>query len=85
MTIPKGCLTSSLTILTNIVCKSHKSLYGLKQSPLAWYQRLVTHFVEQGFSQIESNANIYVKKILKEVSSFWQFIMWAMALLLGII
>jgi hypothetical protein len=61
------------------------SLHGLQQSPLAWYQRLVTHFVQLGFSQTESNANIYVKKLLKEVSLFWQFIMWTMALLLAII
>ncbi len=61
------------------------SLSGLKQSPLAWYQRHVTHYFQQGFSQTESNANIYVKKILKEVSLFWQFIMWRIALLLAII
>jgi hypothetical protein len=83
MIIPKECPTSSIT---NIVSKSHKSLYGLKQPPLIWYQWLVTHFVQQGFSQIESNVHIYVKKyILKEVSLFWEFIMWKMALFLAII
>jgi hypothetical protein len=60
MIIPKECPTSSIT---NIVSKSNKSLYGLKQSPLIWYQWFVTHFVQQGLSQIEFNVHIYVKNI----------------------
>jgi hypothetical protein len=44
MIIAKEYRTSSLT---NIVSKSHKSLDGLKQSPLIWYQWLVTHLVHK--------------------------------------
>ncbi|MCO5566825.1 hypothetical protein L7F22_020507 [Adiantum nelumboides] len=31
------------------VCKCNKALYGLKQSPRAWYEKVDTHLVKQGF------------------------------------
>ncbi len=67
MTISKGC--------PNIVCKSHKSLNGLRQSPQTQY--LLAE--QQGFTQIDFDADIYVKTNTKEGFIIWQFIMWTMA------
>ena len=33
----------------NRVCKLQKALYGLKQAPRAWYDRLKTFLLAQGF------------------------------------
>ena len=33
----------------NFVCKLKKSLYGLKQSPRAWYQKIDTFFCSKRF------------------------------------
>lgn len=38
-----------LTSEKELVCKLQKSLYGLKQSPRAWYQKLDNFLLENGF------------------------------------
>jgi hypothetical protein len=35
----------------HLVCKLKKSLYGLKPSPRAWYQRIDMFFTHEGFSR----------------------------------
>ena len=39
-----------------MVCRLHRSLYGLKQSPRAWFDRLISSIVQQ-FGMIRSNAD----------------------------
>ena len=39
----------------NMVCKLHKAIYGLKQSPRAWYAKLSSVLEEVGF--YSSNAD----------------------------
>ena len=39
----------------NLVCKLNKSLYGLKQSPCCWNEKLTSHMRSLGFK--ESNAD----------------------------
>jgi len=47
---------------TNLVCKLKKSLYGLKQSSRAWYQRLDQYLLLHGYQRLDSDANIYIKR-----------------------
>lgn len=46
-----------------IVCKILKSLYGLKQFSKAWCQCLDNYLILQGFQRLESDVNIYIKKL----------------------
>ncbi len=53
MEIIKGLHTSNNS---NMVCKLLKSLYGLQQSPQAWYQRLDSYLLSKGFKRIEVDS-----------------------------
>jgi hypothetical protein len=45
----------------HLVCKLKKSLYGLKQSPRAWYQCIDMFFTHEGFSRSQVDHSLYVK------------------------
>ncbi len=45
-----------------LVCKLKKSLYGLKQSPRAWYQRIDMFFTHECFSRSQADHSLYVKQ-----------------------
>ena len=49
---------------SNLVCKLHKSLYGLKQAPRAWYDKIDTYFLKNGFKCCISNPNMYVQNFV---------------------
>ena len=34
---------------SSLVCKLNKTLYGLKQAPRAWYEKIDTYFLKNGF------------------------------------
>jgi hypothetical protein len=42
------------------VCRLHKSLYGLKQPPRAWYQRFATHLATLGFVASATDTSLFV-------------------------
>ena len=44
-----------------MVCRLHKDLYGLKQVPKAWYERLHKYLVKIGFERTDDNSNLYIK------------------------
>ena len=44
------------------VCKLRKSIYGLRQSPRAWYYRLHTFLIKCGYCRLKSEPNIYLRK-----------------------
>jgi hypothetical protein len=44
------------------VCKLRKALYGLKQAPRAWYSKIDSYFLEQGFKRSKNEHTLYVKK-----------------------
>ena len=43
----------------HLVCKLHKSLYGLRQSPRAWYARLHTALLAWKLLQSQADPNLY--------------------------
>ena len=47
----------------HLVCKLHKSLYGLRQSPRAWYARLHAALLAWKLSQSHSDPNLYFAHI----------------------
>jgi hypothetical protein len=40
-----------------------KSLYGLKQAPQAWYAKMDSFLIANGFSRCHSDTNVYTKKV----------------------
>eukprot|EP00253_Pinus_taeda_P022669 PITA_22669 len=41
------------------VCRLKRALYGLKQTPRAWYTRIDIYFTGLGFSKSEADPNLY--------------------------
>ena len=44
------------------VYKLKKALYGLKQAPRAWYKRVDSYFLKNGFLRSENEPTLYVKR-----------------------
>ncbi|KAJ9542648.1 hypothetical protein OSB04_029154 [Centaurea solstitialis] len=44
------------------VYKLKKALYGLKQAPRAWYSKIDSYFLENGFERSKNEPTLYVKK-----------------------
>lgn len=42
------------------VCKLHRALYGLKQSPHAWFHRLSCFLFDLGFTQCISDHSMFI-------------------------
>jgi hypothetical protein len=53
----------------HLVCKLHESLYSLKQSPRAWYQKLNVFIKSIEFMKNEVDPNVYVAQV-KDVKFF---------------
>ena len=43
------------------VYRMQKTLYGLKQDPRAWYSRIDSYLIENGFHRSESEPTLYNK------------------------
>eukprot|EP00253_Pinus_taeda_P024341 PITA_24341 len=43
------------------VCRLKKTLYGLKQDPQAWYERIDNYLMKLGFTRSEADLNLYFK------------------------
>ncbi|RVW56514.1 Retrovirus-related Pol polyprotein from transposon TNT 1-94 [Vitis vinifera] len=59
MKIPPGFEES---MAKNQVCKLQKSLYGLKQSPRAWFDRFTKAVLKLGYKQGQADHTLFVKK-----------------------
>ena len=46
----------------NMVCRLHKTLYGLKKSPREWYEMVHNYLLNIGFERTNDNNNLYLKK-----------------------
>jgi len=47
----------------HLVCKLHKSLFGLKQFPRAWNQKLDAFFKSIEFMKSEADPSVYVARV----------------------
>ena len=43
------------------VYKLKKALYGLKQAPRAWYKKIDSYFIENGFRRCPFEHTLYIK------------------------
>ncbi|RVW22827.1 Retrovirus-related Pol polyprotein from transposon RE1 [Vitis vinifera] len=60
MDLPPGCMMSEKQCQK--VCKLKKSLYGLKQSPRAWFGRFAKSMRAFGYRQSNSDHTLFLKK-----------------------
>ncbi|KAC9923453.1 hypothetical protein E3N88_45071 [Mikania micrantha] len=44
------------------VCKLKKALYGLKQAPRAWFKRIESYFLREGFQKSKYDHTFFLKK-----------------------
>jgi len=44
------------------VCRLRKALYGLKQAPRAWYSRIDSYLLENGFEKCDGEPTVYIKE-----------------------
>eukprot|EP00253_Pinus_taeda_P026418 PITA_26418 len=51
----------------SLICQLKKSLYGLKQAPRAWYAKMDSFLLENGFSRCHSDNTVYTKKVGKSL------------------
>ena len=42
------------------VCRLHKSLYGLKQTPRAWFDRFISQLLHFGFMDSMADSSLFV-------------------------
>jgi hypothetical protein len=47
----------------HFMCKLHKSLYGLKQSPRAWNQKLDVILKSIEFMKSEADPSVYIAQV----------------------
>lgn len=59
MSQPQGFTDSSKP---DFVCKLHKSIYGLKQSPRAWFLKLTSALLSWGFSGSKADSSMFIYK-----------------------
>lgn len=57
MSIPPGFETKDTA---GKICKLRKAIYGLKQSPRAWFSRFAQVLVRYGFQQAQSDHTLFI-------------------------
>ena len=46
---------------SHLICKLNKTLYGLKQTPRAWFNKLQNAFISLGFASTKCDSSLFVK------------------------
>ena len=69
MDIPEGLYTETSTLEAGdpMVGRLVKSIYGLKQSPRAWYGRINNFFLDHGFQRSEQDHSVYIHRFFKVI------------------
>lgn len=44
------------------IYKLHKALYGLRQAPRAWFSRIESHFLNEGFERCPNEQTLFIKR-----------------------
>src|ERR1700742_1119859 len=60
MMVPEGIDQSELS--PRAVCKLNRSLYGLKQSPRIWNQKIDNYLSQSNFTKLQSDHSIYLRR-----------------------
>lgn len=61
MEVPPGYETK---VTTNTVCKLNKVLYGLKQSPRAWFGRFARVMLAMGYKLSQGDHTLFIKQLV---------------------
>jgi hypothetical protein len=72
MDLPPGYTASTET---KVVCKLQRALYGLKQSPQAWFGQFRMAMRKYGFKQSNSDHTLFIKHKLGKVIVFIVYVM----------
>lgn len=67
MDLPPGCMVTERQ--RQKVCKLKKSLYGLKQSPRAWFGRFTKSMTTFGYKQSNSDHTLFLKKLHGKITA----------------
>ena len=67
MELPPGC--NQQTKGNKQVCRLRKSLYGLKQSPRAWFGRFTSFMKSIGYKQSNSDHTLFLKHNLEQITT----------------
>ena len=67
MDLPPWCMIPE--VHCQKVCKLKKSLYGLKQSPRAWFGRFTKSMRSFGYHQSNSDHTLFLKKQLGKITA----------------
>eukprot|EP00253_Pinus_taeda_P020995 PITA_20995 len=59
--------TGFIQTYSSFICRLKKSLYGIKQTPQAWYAKMDSFLLETRFSRCHSHNIVYTKKVGKSL------------------
>ena len=61
MALPPGYYSLAPSTPASVVCRIRKSLYGLKQSPRAWFARFTTAMLTRGYRQCNGDHTLFFR------------------------
>jgi Reverse transcriptase (RNA-dependent DNA polymerase) len=47
---------------SNLICRLNKSIYGLNQSPRAWYDKVSSHLLSCNFKMSNTDHSLFIKR-----------------------
>jgi len=68
MTVPEGVIIDDDNNQSPSVCKLNRTLYGLKQSPQMWNQKIDQYLITQNFKRLDADHSIYIRRINRSLA-----------------